>query len=410
MNTAFKIAEGQKLDNHWYFNIYPNNVTLTYIFAMILKVGAIFNVKEPYFLLILFGCLSVNLSGVFLILTARRILEKNIWCNIIALFWIVLTSLSPWIVIPYSDTYCIVFPILLMYLYTFVRDENKKSWLIWGIICAVTYLGYLIKPTVAIVFIAMLTFEIWSLCFGNSTIKRKNVLKKIIIMIGALGICIAAHQRAGIILGYNIDKEQNVSVWHYGMLGANYETSGTYSDADVGFSISFVTSEERKIANQQEWLRRIKDMGGIGLIKHLCKKTLINFNDGSFSWGQGWPGIYLYEQELPELPGASFLRECCYPEGKYYEIWKILRQTIWLLVLLLMLGNGICNETEEISAYIVGLSVVGFTIFLMIFEARARYVYCFSPVFILCAAIGGKRIADKFRSWKMRIEPDGGIK
>ena len=68
----------------------------------------------------------------------------------------------PYIIIPYTDTISMIFPILILYLYIKIKEEtnkNKQRMLIVleGIL---TILGYYIKPTAVIVTIAICIVEI----------------------------------------------------------------------------------------------------------------------------------------------------------------------------------------------------------------------------------------------------------
>ena len=49
------------------------------------------------------------------------------------------------------------------------------------------------------------------------------------------------------------------------------------------------------------------------------------------------------------------------------------------------------------------LTVIGLTIFLTVFEARARYVYTNLPIFILLAVSGLNSITDRVQSMKRRV-------
>ena len=44
---------------------------------------------------------------------------------------------------------------------------------------------------------------------------------------------------------------------------------------------------------------------------------------------------------------------------------------------------------------IVMLSIIGLTIFELIFEARARYLYTYVPLYIILAAAGVQKIVEK---------------
>ena len=68
-------------------------------------------------------------------------------------------------------------------------------------------------------------------------------------------------------------------------------------------------------------------------------------------------------------------------------------QAIWMLVLALALCCAVFVKEERLA--VVMLSLIGITLFEMLFEARARYLYCYAPVYILMASIGLNRV----RAW-----------
>ena len=67
-------------------------------------------------------------------------------------------------------------------------------------------------------------------------------------------------------------------------------------------------------------------------------------------------------------------------------------QTIWLFVLILCLFAGITKDNNKYSIFY--LSLIGLIVFLTIFECRARYLYCYSPVFVTAAMIGLKNLKE----------------
>ena len=58
---------------------------------------------------------------------------------------------------------------------------------------------------------------------------------------------------------------------------------------------------------------------------------------------------------------------------------------IWLAVLAVGIFS-IFRKEKEVA--VIMLSVIGLTVFELLFEARARYLYTYTPFYILLAAIG----------------------
>jgi hypothetical protein len=52
------------------------------------------------------------------------------------------------------------------------------------------------------------------------------------------------------------------------------------------------------------------------------------------------------------------------------------------------------------------LAVIGFTLFELLFEARARYLFCYSPIYVIFGMIG-VRNAFHFAEGHIRIGKDG---
>lgn len=86
-------------------------------------------------------------------------------------------------------------------------------------------------------------------------------------------------------MGYELDREQNFTVTHFLMMGLSDERNGVYDQNDVEYSASFTDRAARQEANRTVIKERIQEYGVGGMVEHLAKKTLTNYNDGTFAWG-----------------------------------------------------------------------------------------------------------------------------
>lgn len=86
--------------------------------------------------------------------------KKRAWISWgVLAFWI---ALCPWICISYSDTYSILFPILILWFYTkYIKGESGTLVYIikWAGLMLITTIGYFIKPTVLLALISVLVVE-----------------------------------------------------------------------------------------------------------------------------------------------------------------------------------------------------------------------------------------------------------
>ena len=376
-----------------YFSTYPNNLLLAYIFSIIMKIAKFIGM-DPYFGLITIGCLLVNISGIITVLVLKDYSKNKVFALLSLCLFIPWVALSPWIVIPYSETYGVIFPILVLYLYLRVKQSNASNYFRIFLIGFLSAVGFLIKSTVIIVPIAIIITEIFEL-FSNLPRDKKTITINIILLLCSVGLVFASF--SFLKTSFGIDEEKSFGPTHYIMMGLNAENSGRYNEEDVNYSRSFLTKEERSEGNIQVTKERLANYGVYGLIKHSVRKALVNFNDGSFAWEM--EGNF-YKEILPDKnkPLAPILMKFYSSYGDYDNTtFKQITQALWLWVLIVSLGFVINSAEHTQPIYIsidnvIYLIIIGLVFFVMLFEARARYLFIYAPIFIICAFIGLERI------------------
>ena len=133
-----------------------------------------------------------------------------------------------------------------------------------------------------------------------------------------------------------------------------------------------------------------------GLTKFLAKKAMTNFGNGTYAWGV--EGVFYYEIPEEKIPTVSpFLRSCFYSYGENYPTFATFQQYLWLIILMGNFGIIFIIQDKKMRSdmAVPVLALIGLTMFEMIFEARARYLFNYSPLFILTAAIGWYAIFKK---------------
>ncbi len=209
-------------------------------------------------------------------------------------------------------------------------------------------------------------------------------------MISLLGVIVSLSlNNAGkVYMQYEkVDNVVQFSMLHFIAMGLNEKTQGIYNGQDVEDTIN--------LGNEQN-IDKIKErMSGRSFKEHLdfyAKKSLINFNDGSFAWGQ--EGSFFLNVKESLNPITLFIQKTFSYHGndtKYFIVVQIL----WLTVLFLLPFILLKNASSE-NILVLMLAIIGISLFLTIFEARARYLYCYSPIFIVAAAKGLFNIKDFF--------------
>ena len=400
--SALSGVDGSSIEQHGtYYSMYPNNLVLVTLFSWVARfVAAIGLPEHAYFSLIVFQCLICCVTGMILHYLVRHLSGNSFSAWIASALYMLLVGLSPWVSIPYSDSVVLFFPTAILAVYFMMGRDGLTGFLRQFLIVVLSYFGYRIKPQAMVVLIAIVCYEIAGM-FVLRTMKKKMEIKAVIIhtVLNATGLVAAVlicNMMAGDV-DVDIDKNKAFGPSHFLMMGMNTETFGVYYQNDISLSWRMPTREERMKSNLTVTVERIKNMGPIGLAKQLIRKTLTNYNDGSFCWG-GEGGFY--REILPERQSIAspFLRKVYYSPhlgqgyGQYNMAWINAVQAIWMLVLALTLCCAAFVREERLA--VVMLSLIGITLFEMLFEARARYLYCYVPIYILMASMGLNRVRE----------------
>lgn len=425
-----------------YYAIYPNNAFLTWVFMGLSRMALTLGV-DPVFLCDAAGALSVSVGGAFAALFVRRVTGSSAVAYAGLGLYALLFSLSPWVSIPYSDTYASGFIGAELYLAVrllmgpscaglaagrVARSGAMPSFAStllrsvggWFALALVALVGYLIKPTVAIVLMAtVVVWLVWLLC-----VDARPRLPRALGLVG--GACVAAAFALGMLapaayyaVGIDANSGRAFGMSHFFMMGQNNEQIGGYLDTDVAFSGSILDPEERQRANLDEALARIEGRGVTGNLAFYAKKLLYSFGDGTFSWALDGRARFLTEMYPTDSSVAHAIR------GLYYRsewqadadqtAFRTVTQVLWYTLIVLWAVAGLAGVVHPrglarlcpgqrgfpLAALVPIVSLLGMCLYLLLFEDRARYLYCFGPACIACASIG---LAAGVRAWKGLFE------
>ena len=397
IRNAFCAARGEPVSIS-YYSRYPNNLLLTRIFSLILRLcmAAGLSDEQAYAALPVFQCLISYAAGLLTFVSVREVIGDGRLALTAHGMFLLLIGLSPWVSIPYSDAAGIVLPVLIFRLSTLRPRTLGKNALRWFIIGLLGVFGYRLKPTIFIVLPAV--------CLVNAAAFRSADIKGIPAVVGA---CLA-----GLILGTvaadaavsdlgPINRESAFGPAHFLAMGLNRKTMGYYSHEDVNYSGSFETSEERTRADLLLAEKRIRNMGAAGLSKHLARKLLTDYNDGTFAWTMEEieKGRFFFKIPKETDPFFSpFIRSFYYSGGAHFRLFVNFETALWLAILALSFAAVFSRPDRNTAA--VMLSVTGMFAYNLLFEARARYLYVYAPLYIILAAVGIETILKRFRPVK----------
>lgn len=403
LSTSTSLVYG---GDHWkeYYSYYPNNLGIVWIITNLLRINdQIGNQIEPYFFVILVQCALSCLAGFLLFALIKELF--GLTCGYFSwVIYVLHIALSPWLSITYTDGMSLIIPISILWLYQ--NSLGDQKWWKWMIIGALGCFGYRIKPQCVIVLIAIFIIELSrSVCCEKK--QRLKILKGLstAVFAGCLMILLCDHVLFSS-LGITVDPEKEIGSTHFAMMGLNTETDGAYAADDVSFSQSFSTKQERVQGNLSVIKQRLQEMGLMGFAKHIAKKTLVNFGDGTYSWareGNFYATVYEPRNSLM----SPLLRSFYYSTGSHYQLFSLMEQCIWVTMIFCTLGcvfyfqnrryKPLCIESVAL------LTLIGATLFQTIFESRNRYFFVNSPIFIVAAVIGWIGFFEKIKTLLARV-------
>ena len=374
-----------------YYSSYPNNLLLTFITTIILKLNAVIGVfQEPYAMMstVVISCM-INTGTCILVYKTALLFTKPCFAAIGYLAAVLTIGVSPWSIIFYSDAAALGIPLLVIYL--FLRPTvNRISHLVCRCLAAaVAMIGYFIKPQCifpllgAAILYAVRFRRPFSLKYFRQPVAV--LLTCAVTMIGVQTLIDIGCKK----VDFHPDPEKALGAAHFFMMSHNSEYNGAYVLDDVLFSQSIPTSSERTRQNLLIAFQRIQEMGFIGNLQHLKYRMLGAFNDGTFAFGREGM-FYRYISPPPNTRVAPVLRSLYFPSGQAHQLYFYFAQTMWIGVLLLSTISCLTKKNNPCNRFlpIFWITILGLVAYEMLFEVRARYVYIFVPLFCVLAAVG----------------------
>ena len=387
LNNSYSLALNNNIVDEWYFSTYPNNIFIIFLYSNIIKITSILEIIEhTHFILITIMCILSSLTSIILFKTTYILTNNTLISCISWIYYTIIVSISGWLSVVYTDTLGLIFPISI--LFTYIKIKQGKNLIINKIILIIlSALAISIKPQSFIIFVAILIYEIF---IDKNTYKVK-IKNTVTILIGLF----VTLQIVGFItsdIKNNLDEEKNIGYLHYIKMGLNRESWGVFSSEDFTNSYNIKTKKDRDINNKEIIKQRIKEYDIKSYGEHIKRKTLLNFNNGTFGWY--WMATFPEKNIISkETFLTNIFKNIYYSEGKYYKHFNFLQQSNWLVILILS-SISIFTLKEREYKHIIYLTLIGLFIFVSIFEASARYLFTNIPIFIICAMYGVQNLIE----------------
>lgn len=396
---AYALATGVAIPNEYFFRVYSHNATnallTSYIIRIALSIGMDPMTLFPYFGAMVLNLTTYSISRIMLYLTGKT---RILWLTFaVGNLWI---GLSQFMMIPYSDIYCVVFPVLAIRVLT-RRLSSFWKWFWFSLLC---FAGAAIRPTVLILWIAYVLCRL-------STVWRRGTsfsqyLKRAVLVLAACCLAwIPIHcwkNAALTALAGESNPPETLSVTHYLMMGANYKTFGEFSGVDYLYSLSFASPKERQAANLEKAWQRVSNLSPRQLAKFTLIKLYKPLADGNFF--SDCPACVSQPERNDAV--SPVLRDLYMKEGETHVYYVSVQQIFWLAVLGLACACAFTFRRQPPLFFVIGLSVLGLTIYNLLGENWPRYTFVFAPLYLMLAMLGLSEIASSLRA--KRVSPVAG--
>ncbi len=366
---ALDLAENGKLTTTLqYFLESNNNFFIAYILSFWFKIASLAHIT-PLYAGILLNCLAIWLSALalFWVVKTEWNIQRGCLFLLLVLCFIPLYTYAP---IFYTDTLSLPFISFALLLWQTIKRGTPKVRLVCLILLGANgIIGYYVKASVGIVYVAMLLLALidW----------KKGTLKRIAV-VALAAVCVSVGYSTLLNVTQAIDLTEldryKLPYEHYVMMGL--AGNGGYNPEDYELSISIDNLETRKETNVAQIKERLAAYGVAGYFSFLQIKIEYTWLDGT----------YYAPQKLSIDPLQHTILSAFFcTDGQYYSFYKTVALGAQLALLVLML---LSIRAREPLVGLLALSVFGLFLFLLIWETRSRYLLNFTPVFLLLAQSG----------------------
>ncbi|MBR1864379.1 MAG: glycosyltransferase family 39 protein [Ruminococcus sp.] len=351
------IYDGLPLRHSHYFAVYPNNHMLYMWVYLVYRI--------EYFLagclsdlpLVILNVIGINISYLLACKCAGLIFapEKAAVC---ALRGLMFTPLVTYAAVFYTDTSAML-PLTLgawLYLRSMRSEKGRKIALLAGAGAALG-VAYKMKGSAGVFLIAVL---IDILLKERTSGDRLRCAGTATAVFAAVCVAVSAAGNALLHITPQEREQYQFPTVHWVMMSA--DGRGGYEEQDFYYTQSFQGIENKKSADLQRLTSKLERQGPWGFAAHLMQKLSYTWGDCTFMASYYTPSPVL--RSVPVL-GLSML--CHF--------------TLLFSVLLSLTAPGVGNLRGR--SFVFPLALMGLTVFLLIWEARCRYLISFFFLFML---------------------------
>lgn len=377
---SLMMDDGPIITNIGYFGKYTNQVPLTVFLYFVYYIGNLLSIGNLKAFATIINSLFISISAYFTFLSIKEV--KSSKHGIIGLLFFVLNPIFyMYASYFYTDTLCLPFASIAIYLLLKLNNKNKKIsiaiLIITGFIIA---MGMQIRLVVVFVLLAAIVGS-----FLNEE-KFTRTIKIAICLI--IGFVLGLVNYALIEGNFEIPKDDTRAfpITHWIMMGLNDESGGRYNSKDHDYTISFNSKKEKTDANIIVIKSRIKDLGVVGLIKLWGQKIALAWSNGAYRYVDKIRIVETIRSDFEYICGCNMIFILYY--------LQIIKSMI-LVILTYMLFRELKKHNQISKLTFLYVAIFGAFLFYSIWEVQARYSLSFLPWFIILFPLGIENLSSK---------------
>lgn len=401
-DIAYSLQAGANLldvgtDVH-YLSVYPNNIAVSLLYGWAFWWAADIGLNDYMLVLTAINLLVADTAILLGARLAWHCLGRG-GCAAYLILSLGLVAFNPWMAVPYTDTLTLIFPPLILLLWERSRQATLPralGW--WALMGLAAGLGYLIKPTALIALIA-----VFFLSFFLQRKAWRSWARGLLLSCVALAVVIGVTQAFYLVcytlapgeLNHETLEANSVPMTHFLMMGLteNGDIIGGWNGDDVSATEAIPGKAAKVRYNLETAQARLQAMGLGGYIRHLWLKSRFIWNDGTFYYGGEGRFYEFYNRDDPV---SQALQSFYGLDGAGHPLYQSGADALWLMVLCLMAVGGLRRDQPPLMAA-ARLTVMGLGLFLLLFEARSRYLINHLPLCALLAAQGAGAMGEAWR-------------
>ena len=377
----FKLIQQDEAKGFIYMIRYPNNLALMFLLSFLYRIEFLVTGAVSNYIAVVVNTIAINVSVLMTALLSRRLFgnKKALMTMLLCMLFVPFYTYTPYY---YTDSMSMPFFVGGMYLFfSAVNSQTKYKKYVLMLLCGVVLmLGFKMKGSVAILLAVAVVYMLLKLgikrfaCFALA----------LAIGFGGTYFVYTKVYRSANIITREQEYKYEFPPSHWIMMGlkgygcyttvdAEYTGRRIGKDAKVEATMEIINS---RIEQRTQQLEDVEDM-----MTHLDRKMVWTWEDGSYFIS------HHIDQPVKE---KNFLHTLVLNDGENHMALYGYCCGFQLFLLLMMVLSAIRAVVRpSVNAYVLMRGVVfAIFVFLLIWETRSRYLYNFTPAFIMLAVDG----------------------